>query len=740
MHFKILLQSFIICFVPLFLLAQKPKNFNPQGDTSLPEVLISATKFPEKKKFIAQKVEVITKEKIRNSNSQNTGDLLQSTGNVFVQKSQQGGSSPVIRGFEASRILMVVDGIRMNNAIYRSGHLQNVITVDQNTLERAEVVFGAGSTLHGSDALGGVVTFKTLDPKTFNGTKPTKITGNALARYASVNKEKTTHADINIGGKKWAVLLSGTYSDFGDLKMGKQYPDKYPNFGRRSFYVDRINNVDSIVRNSNDRIQKFSGYKQWDLMSKILYAPSEKTSHLVNIQISNSSNVPRYDRLQDLRNGNLRFADWYYGPQKRNLYAYHFDTKLAGFFQSLRFIASHQQIEESRIQRDRNNLVRQNRIEKVAVTGLALDAKKNWQQHELHTGFDVQLNDVQSKAFGKNIVSGVISKLDTRYPEENTFNSLGIYAQHIYKFKDAKFILNGGIRWQTYQLKSTIIDQSTGLRPNTNIKQQNMGLSGNIGLVYLPKENWRITAGVASGFRAPNVDDLAKIFESSTASLQIVVPNENLSPEYTFTPEIGITHRLSNWLKLEATGFYTFFTNAIVKDKFKVNGEDSIVFNGIKYQLLASQNIASARLSGFSANISITPSPNLEIYSTINFTKGTYQRSNGTKVPLDHIPPVFGKTAIKYQQKKWSAEIWSMYNGWKRTKDYNPDGEDNAQYATLDGMPSWVTFNIRSQWRINQYLQLQIALENISDRNYRVFASGFSAAGRNLLLAIRTNF
>src|SRR5687767_10901800 len=132
---------------------------------NMDEVMIFSNKFAERKKNVVQKIDVVTSQRIAQLNSQNSGDLLMNTGNVFVQKSQQGGSSPVIRGFEASRVLLVIDGIRMNNAIYRAGHLQNAITVDQNMLERVEILYGPGSTLYGSDALGGIVHFRTKAPK-----------------------------------------------------------------------------------------------------------------------------------------------------------------------------------------------------------------------------------------------------------------------------------------------------------------------------------------------------------------------------------------------------------------------------------------------------------------------------------------------------------------------------------------------------------------------------------------------
>ena len=212
-------------------------TMHAQTDTSaknMDEVIIYSGKFAERKKNIAQKTDVISSRQIANWNAQNTGDLLINTGNVFVQKSQQGGSSPVMRGFEASRVLLVVDGVRLNNAIYRSGHLQNVITVDQNMLERVEVLFGPASTLFGSDALGGVMHFRSRQPTLSN--TGTNVNGNAFARYSSANNEKTIHADVNIGLNKWAFLTSATVSDFDDMRMGNDYPSKYPDFGRRTFF------------------------------------------------------------------------------------------------------------------------------------------------------------------------------------------------------------------------------------------------------------------------------------------------------------------------------------------------------------------------------------------------------------------------------------------------------------------------------------------------------------------------
>ncbi len=152
---------------------------------------------------------------------------------------------------------------------------------------------------------------RTKMPKLSASEKPL-FTGSAFTRYSSANDEKTAHFDLSIGGKKFAWLQAYNYSNFNDVKMGSNYPSKYPDFGRRSQYVTTINGIDSVVKNSDDRVQRFSGYKQWDITQKLLYKQNNNVVHSLNLQYSNSTKIPRYHRLQDVRNGALRFACLFY--------------------------------------------------------------------------------------------------------------------------------------------------------------------------------------------------------------------------------------------------------------------------------------------------------------------------------------------------------------------------------------------------------------------------------------------
>ncbi len=732
-------------------------------EKKMEEVVISASKFAENKRNIAQKIDVISARSIATSNAQNTGDLLVNTGKIFVQKSQQGGSSPVIRGFEASRVMLVIDGIRMNNAIFRSGHLQNVITVDQNMLQRVEVMYGPASTIYGSDGLGGIIHLQTKNPVLSGIDKKLVTHGSAFARYSSANNEKTIHADASIGGNRVAWLQAYSYSDFGDMRMGNQYPDKYPNFGRRSVYMGQVNGVDSVLTNPDDRVQKFSGYRQWDITQKLLVRQNDKISHLLNFQYSNTNDVPRYDRLQDIRNGTLRYAEWYYGPQKRVLGAYEFNAKNLGFVDEIKANVNYQDIEESRQTRDYRRYDRfDSRVENIKVWGFSVSARKKWDSNELTFGVDGQLNDLTSTATRTNLTTGAVSALDTRYPDgKNKMNYFGVFAQHVHKFGNDKWVLNDGIRFQVVNLSSNIVNNSFFRLPDTVFKQNNTAISGNIGVIYNPQKNTRISLSLATGFRTPNIDDLSKLFESSTALRQVLVPNSNIKPEYTYNIDLSLTQQMADKITLELSGFYTLLRNALVKAPFKVNGQDSIIYDGVKSQVLANQNSNKGRLYGFSASLSFAINKQITLSSDISYTNGRFdtdpavassiyeKQSNGTYLlvkrnvsskPLDHIPPVIGKTALVYQGSKLRLELFALYNGWKRLDQFNADGEDNAQYATADGMPGWITANFRGSYAINKVMTVQAGAENIFDRNYRYFASGFSAAGRNLYLAFRVNW
>src|SRR5690606_22392978 len=238
-------------------------------------------------------------------------DLLSLSGKVYIQKSQQGGGSPMIRGFSTNRLLYTVDGVRMNTAIFRGGNLQNVINLDPFATESTEVLFGPGTVIYGSDAIGGVMSFTTIKPQLSLSDK-TLVSGKAVTRYSSANNEKTGHFDVNVGWKKWALVTSISSWDYDHLRQGSHGPDDYI----KPVYVQRQDSTDVIINQDDPLLQIPSAYSQINMMQKVRFKPNELWDLEYGFHFSETSPYGRYDRNTRYRNGTLRYAEWSYGPQK----------------------------------------------------------------------------------------------------------------------------------------------------------------------------------------------------------------------------------------------------------------------------------------------------------------------------------------------------------------------------------------------------------------------------------------
>jgi hemoglobin/transferrin/lactoferrin receptor protein len=703
----------------------------------LDEVVVSASKFEEKKSDVPGQIQVIKSRDIAFMNQQTSADVLHNSGNILVQKSQLGGGSPIIRGFEANKVLIVVDGVRMNNAIYRGGHLQNVLTLDNTILDRIEVVFGPGSVVYGSDALGGVMHFFTKTPQLAPDSSSKYVASNAFVRYSTAAQEKTGHVDINIGKKRWGFLSSVTASDFDQLRQGNIRNPAYGNWGKRTFDVKTVNGEDQVLPRRDVNIQSPSGYSQIDFMQKVLYKPQNDISHSLNIQYSTSSDIPRYDRLTLVgSSGNPRFAEWYYGPQKRFFGSYQLELKAEkGMYNSARVIAAYQNIEESRIDRRFASKSRNNRIENLDIYSLNIDLNRNIGRHEIRYGLEAAYNRVHSRAYVYNTQSGEYSSLSTRYPDGGSFmRTVAAYLTHTWEISP-KVILTDGIRYSGVNLYAKFRDKEFFPFLMDEVNQKYGAANGNLGLIFKSKK-WRLATVASSGFRAPNVDDLSKIFESVPGN--VIVPNPNIEPEYTYNGEISIGRKLAGKLQVVATGFYTWYTNAITVQPTTFNGSSSLFYDGQLSQVTSNVNAQQAYIYGGNISVAADFNSYFSLHSTLNYTYGRI-RTDSLDYPLDHIPPVFGKIGISFKSRQFRAEFFSLYNGWKRLKDYNTVGEDNLPYATLEGTPAWYTLNVRLAYHLRNRIQAQIAMENILDRNYRVFASGISAPGRNLIITLRAS-
>lgn len=705
---------------------------------TLDEIVVSAQRQSTIEKKITQQVHLIPQSKIEISNAPTTADLLTETGAAGVQKSQQGGGSPSIRGFEASRILLYVDNVPMNNLIYRAGHLQNMVTIDPSMLASLEVLYGPASVTYGSDALGGVVHFYTKNPKVNQ-----KFELNGMLRTASANFEKTGHVDFTIGLDKWAFLTSISFSDFGDLKSGKNknpfLPDE-DSYIHRNQYVERINDKDSIFTNPNSALQIGSGYKQIDLMQKILFQPSTHYSHLFNVQFSTSTNIPRYDRLTEITNHKPSYAEWYYGPQQRLLLSYNFNGYEFLGADKTGFTFAYQNTAESRHSRKLNKLSLKNQIEDVNAITFSSFWSKNTDNQSFTAGLDGALNYLSSTAYNLDINTQNETPTTTRYPDGKDYmHHLDGYFHYSNEVTD-KLLFTAGARLGYSTLFAEFRDKTFFPFAADAIKQNNFTYSGSVGVNYRPDESWKLALGISSGYRVPNIDDLSKVFDSQAGIL--IVPNPAIKPEKTVGVDITIEKDIDDVLRWANHLYSIYLFDGISVGDATFQGKDSIIYEGVMSKVKAAQNYNKGYVYGFSSSLNAKLGRNFAADASINYQYG--QIALPESMPLDHIAPLFGRVGVNYlsANKKIFAEFFSLFNGKKSLARYNLNGEDNLNYATLlgengKGTPAWYTLNARCTYKFTPNLSLQIGINNILDTEYRTFASGINAPGRNIYSTFR---
>jgi len=589
----------------------------------------------ERGDLMPQRIEVISQAQIQSTQSSSSADVLSNSGSVYIQRSQSGGGSPVMRGFEANKVLLVVDGVRLNNLIYRSGHLQNVITVDHSSLENLELIFGPGSLMYGSDALGGVIHFETLRPR-----YDTKQQISINTQFTSSNLGARLNLTHQYGSDKMASATSVSLGRYDDQRAGRNRAaiyDDFPTYGLTDLYYDADGN---LRRNLNPHIQRNSGYSQVDFLQKFKFKLGRSAHLTVNAQLSTSTNIPRYDQLSQVDESGLPlFKQWHYGPQSRLLLSSQLDlTAKTTLYDKGILIASFQDIEESRITQAQSSDMTTTQLEKVKVFGLTADFTKT-----------------------------VSAKLNLNY----------------------------------------------GLDLHHNILKYALG----------------------QGFRAPNIDDLAKIRVKAN---EITIPNTDLKPERTLNHDLSVKYG-SERVVFTAFGYYVTIDDVIVRQSSTLPDGSPIFVDEIGQSLnvTANFNESAGKIYGGGVAVDLELVNNLTAGGKVNLTKGI-SKEGGVETPLGHIPPLFGWVGLKYESGYYQYTADYHFNGQKGIEDYG-GSVDNPEYALPSGAPAWSVVDLGVS-RVTNQLVLRASIDNVLDTFYRPFASGISGPGRSYNLSVGLKF
>ncbi len=705
-----------------------PKTFEVE------EFIVSANRWEQKSDEVPNHISVIALPSVRIQNPQTMADLVSLSGDVYVQKSQLGGGSPMIRGFATNRVLIVIDGVRMNNAIYREGNIQNIISLDPNVIDRTEVIFGPGATMYGSDAIGGVMDFHTKRALYTAGDKA-YFKAEVMARYSSASDEQTYHLDFNAGGKKIAFLSSVTWTDYDDLRMGSW---KHPDYLRPEFQTTTAGG-DEILMNPDPRVQISTGFSQLNTMNKLRFKAGEHLDINIANHFSRLSDVPRYDRLIQKKNGILRYGDWYYGPQVWMMNNAVLDyTRKSSVYDEVKLTVARQDYRESRHDRKIFDSSLNEQTEDVAIWSANLDLDKTLDEGRslVYYGAEYVSNNIKSTADIRNVTTGTITPAGSRYPNgDNIYNSFSVYSGYKNNLSE-RVTLNTGLRYNFVSLNSEIADNSFYSFPFTTISSANSAVTGALGMVYRPDDKSEVSLNLSTGFRAPNLDDLGKVFESAPGV--VVVPNPSLRPEYVYNVDLGVANDFGQMLHTEVAGFFSFLDNAMVRREFLFNGESTIMYQEEESAVFAMVNAGYAVVYGVQIKAELKPLSLLRVKTALTLTGG----HDDAKNPLRHVPPVFGSTHIIFEKSAFKMDLYALYNGSKPYDKMAPaETEKPYMYASDENgnpwSPGWFTLNLKASYNLSNRAEFSAGLENMLDVRYRPYSSGIVSPGRNFIVSVR---
>ena len=647
---------------------------------SIQEVIITSQRVPQKEAVIPYSVTSIGRKEMDNFNPRTTPEALMSTNGVFVQKTNHGGGSPFIRGLTGNQTLLLIDGIRLNNSIYRYGPNQYLNTIDPFSIDKIEVVKGTGSVQYGSDAIGGALQVFTKELVLNKESK--EFHGNVLGKYMTGDMEKTGRAELQYSSQKLAAFVGGTYRDFGDLIGGK-------NTGKQSP----------------------SGYNEYAFDSKIALALKDNIQLTLANQFLRQENVPIYHKVK-LENYMLNEFD----PQQRMLtYA---RLKIQGrqkLFNQVKLIASWQQgIEGRSFQKNSSSTLTRERDE-INTLGFTADVSSRLSNKwTANSGIEIYHDQVGStKADISDSGNGSSTTKRGLYPDDSKYSSYSIYTLH--RLKLGKWIFDGGIRFNAFQIN--ISDATLG-----DVKISPEAMVFNASTMYNFSSAHHVYATFSSGFRAPNIDDMGSL---GIVDFRYEVPAYDLKPEKSQNYELGYKLRLPKFSGTMAA--YYMDLNQLIT-RVKVEGQ---MIDG--YQVYKKENVEEAYIQGLEASVKWKPLSAFEINGGVSYT---YGQSITKAEPLRRIPPLNGRLAGTYSVKKFvtTAELLVA-----NKQDRLASGDKSDNRIPTGGTPGWQVVNLFAGYRLAA-VKFNVGLQNLFNEDYRTHGSGINGIGRSAFLSINYIF
>jgi hemoglobin/transferrin/lactoferrin receptor protein len=647
---------------------------------SLETIQVTATRRAEPAFEVPNATTIATRQDIVASAPQTAMDALRREAGMYVQQTTPGQGSVIVRGLKGSEVLHVVDGFRLNNAIFRNAPTQYVALVDSQSLERIEAVRGPMSALYGSDAMGGVVQMLTAEP----GFQADSWDATGLLRSAYGTADDSTLSRIEGAAGRVRLALSGGYS----------YQD-----------VDQR-------RTGDGEVLAHTGFTARAGDAKVRAELAEGHELTLSYQSLRQPRTPRYDELTPGYGQSAPASSIYwFAPQQRDLVQLRWrGSRANAFWDTAEARVGRQSVRDDRetsafgsttLDRERNRDV---------TTGVTFQAlKESARGHHLTWGADVYEDDVSSSRWRSDLAGGAKASLAPRFPDGSTMSQYGVFVADDWSPADR---LDAVAALRISHVR-TRLPRSGGA---DGVTVDDTGWTGNLGVAYAVHEHVRLVTNLGRGFRAPNVFDLGTLGDRPGNRFNL--PNPDLEPETITTLDAG-----AKWLAGRAEGELVAY-RSWYRDRITSVLTGAVTESG--RLVVRSENAARLDLWGieFATRHRVTAA--VELYGTATWTRGDEQLGNDT-TPADRIPPLAGTVGVLWRPSpELTFDAYAVIAA--EQERYSPRDEADPRIKP-GGTPGWTTWNARVAWEPSPRVSAQVMLTNLADHHYREFGSGIDGPG-----------
>ncbi len=676
------------------------------------EIQVTASRHEALQQSIPQLVSVVNRLKIRQRNSAQTPEILREEMGVFIQKTSNGGGSPIIRGLKANKILLLIDGIRMNNATYRGGNLQYLNTIDPGSIERMEVVHGPSSALYGSDALGGTINTITAEPGFSRSGKPA-WSGRLETGFSSAEGNHRFTLQTAVHAKKWGLSLQSARYGYGNITRGGNGGDEL---------MRRLSLTPESGRNLAKK-QRPNAYDARYSQFKFTFQPHYKHKFTLFYQLARQGKVPRYDVFE-----RQAYQAYFYEPQNRDLAYLKYENALHGPLADLMILtlSIHRQ-KEGRVKQKTSSV--KMTVDRFSTTTRAWQLQFNKifrKKHFILYGAEAYYDRLSANSYSRIIADGVgeITSRAPLYPDNSRHDSFGVYAQSEWHLTPP-WMLTSGLRYSAF-----LLDAPFSKKPPLHlglVKRRTFALTASVSSRYEFNEKISFVSNIAQGFRAPNLDDVSK-FGPGKGDSFYDVPNPKIQSETGISLDGGLKFAYEN-ARLNLVFYYTRLNDILIRRPAEFNALPYIIDENDTLAVFHKANAGKAVVSGFEIGGEALLKWGIIARANLSYAYGFNQTANE---PLTAIPPLNGLFSLR----RTSPHFWLELSSRFALEQNRLSSEDLLDLRIpVGGTPGWFTLNARSGWAINDNIDLQLALMNMLDWNYREHLSGLNAPGRSIVMS-----